>query len=73
MKMAVGYCPMHGPFGIGYGWILQIAVFIMFFLVVLWLIRGQRSDQSPSEVLKSRLARGEITKQEYHRLKKEIE
>jgi putative membrane protein len=66
-------CPMHGYLGMGYGWLFQLAVFILFFLVVWWLLKSQKDSQSPSEILKTRLAKGEITKEEYHTLKKEIE
>ena len=63
---------------IGYGWIIQIIIFILFFLVVFWLLKTQKdgvktsSNETPSQILKRRLASGEITKKEYESLMKEI-
>lgn len=60
----------------GYGWLIQIFIFIVFFLVVWWLIKGQPKQvkkERPSDILKRRLATGEITKKEFEDLKKEIE
>jgi putative membrane protein len=81
--MALGTCPMQGTgfLGMGYGWILQIVVFMLFFLVVWWLLKSNspsikgegRKVESPTEILKRRLATGEITKKEYYELKEEIE
>jgi putative membrane protein len=77
-----GSCPMAGGFfGMGYGWLFQLAIFVIFFLVVWWLLRSNPSfmkgeskpGESPSDILKRRLAKGEITKKEYAELKKEIE
>ena len=78
--MALPQCTMGGMHGglYGYGWILQILIFIAFFAIVLWLIRKQPKEEkaikeTPNEILKRRLASGEITKKEYESLKKEIE
>ena len=80
--MAIGSCPMQGGFlGIGYGWIVQIVIFILFFLVVWWLMKNNSSafaqqkapNESPMDILKKRLAKGEITKKEFEELKKDIE
>jgi putative membrane protein len=60
----------------GYGWLIQIFIFIAFFLVVWWLIKEQPKQvrkERPLEILKRRLASGEITKKEFEDLKKEIE
>jgi putative membrane protein len=81
--MALGTCPMQGSgfFGIGYGWIFQIIIFILFFLVVWWLMKNNSSafkqekapNENPADILKRRLAKGEITKKEFEELKKDIE
>ena len=80
--MAYEACPMGfmgGYFGMGYGWIFQLLIFVMFFLVVWWLLKGNpsfmqdRTRESPKDILKKRLAKGEITVKEYEHLKKEIE
>lgn len=78
--MAIEGCMLHnGFYGMGYGWIFQIVIFVLFFMIVWWLIKGQgqyqqkrAAEKSPQEILKLRLAKGEITKKEYESLKKEL-
>lgn len=75
MNMAVG-CPYSG-FGMGYGWLYQILIFVLFFGVVWWLLKNQPMQKSvsiekPIDILKRRLAKGEITQKEFESLKKEI-
>jgi len=79
--MAISSCPMGGGyFGMGYGWIFQIVIFVIFFFVVWWLLKNNsvmkgesNQNETPSEILKRRLVKGEITKKEYNELKKEID
>jgi putative membrane protein len=60
-----------------FGWILQVLIFVLFFLIVWWLMKSgrftQQQQETAEEILKKRLAKGEITKKEYDSLKKEIE
>lgn len=74
-------CTMMGSgyLGMGYGWIFQIIIFVVFFFVVWWLLKNNavmknenRQDETPLDILKRRLAKGEITRKEYNNLKKEI-
>jgi len=56
-------------------WIL-IAVIIIYFVVNLGKKTGNgkgTGNESPIEILKRRYAKGEITKEEYERMKREIE
>ena len=71
--MAYPTCMMHG--GFGFGWIIQIIIFVAFFAIVWWLLRSNQMQktESASEILKKRLVSGEISKKEYEELKKEIE
>lgn len=63
--------------GMWFGWILWIALFAL----VVWIVlkaparRNGTSSmyESPIEILKRRYAAGEITKEEFERMKKEIE
>ena len=74
--MAFETCPGNfGFFGMGYGWIFQIIILVVFFIIMFWLFRnnGIEKNKSPLEILKQRLAKGEITKKQFEELKKEIE
>ena len=75
MALELGSCPMHnGIFGMGYGIITQIVIFALFFLIVWWLIKkNPQSQEKAIDILKKRLAAGEITKKQFEQLKKEIE
>lgn len=64
----------------GFGWLFQILILILFFLVIWWMLKssgnfgyGCKCNNTAEEILKVRLARGEIDQKEYTRLKKEIE
>ncbi|MBC8500777.1 MAG: SHOCT domain-containing protein [Nanoarchaeota archaeon] len=76
--MMHGYSMGYGF--MGFGWISQIIILILFFLVVWWLIRNSGSfgykcgeNETATDILKKRLAAGEISQKEYQNLKKEIE
>ena len=69
---------MMGYGYLGFGWLFQILILVMFFLVVWWMLRsngifGYKCNESASDILKKRLAKGEISLEEYNKLKKEIE
>ena len=66
--------------GFPYGLLIQLLVFIAFFIVVWWVVQKNslmsspsKNEESPSDILKSRLANGDISLKEYRELKKEIE
>lgn len=66
-------------FGMGFGWIFMV----LFWGALIWLVvtlvnqsqshtnRG-RKDESATEILKKRYAKGEITKKEYEEMRKEL-
>lgn len=74
---------MHDTIGFGfmsYGWIFQIIILILFFLILWWMLKGSgnfgyrsNSNETALNILKKRLASGEIKKEEYLALKKELE
>ena len=74
-----GVCPFgYHPWGMGFGFLFTILIFVVFFLVVWWLLKSNGlgntiTRDSPMDILKKRLARGEISKKEYEELKKEIQ
>ncbi len=63
--------------GDGYGWIIGLIVFIAFIGVIVSVMqRRKNSDRpkynSPLDILKTRYAKGEITKDEYDEKRKHI-
>jgi putative membrane protein len=83
------YYGMQGPggwwpmmhYGFGYGgmfmWIIFLIVigFLIYFIVQAQKMKGQTPTQteSPLDILKKRYAKGEIAKEEYERMKKDLE
>lgn len=76
----VFWCGPQAGAGFGmmwYGWIFWILILIGIFFLI-WVLANQNKNKptpedSSKEILKKRLAKGEITKEEYHKLKKELE
>ena len=79
------YGPMGGPGGgwghmMGYGfvgmlmWIIIMAIIgvLIYFLMQAAMNRG-RAEETPLEILKKRYAKGEVTKEEFERIKKDLE
>ncbi len=58
----------------GYGFVYMIGAQVLFFMIMIglifWIIKTGRSQQSSKEILDTRLASGEINKNEYDSLKK---
>jgi putative membrane protein len=75
-----GWGPMM-HYGFGYGgmfmWIIFLIVvgLLIYFIVNAQKIKGQTQAQYESalDILKKRYAKGEITKEEYERMKKDLE
>ena len=70
----------HGYGFMGVGLLFQILILFLFFAVIWWLVKnsGQfgfkcKKDESALNILKKRLARGEITEEQFKKLRKEIE
>lgn len=57
----------------GFGILIQLLILGLIFFIVFWVLKsGKINSETPEEILKKRLAKGEITKKEYNELKKEI-
>ncbi|MBI2576521.1 SHOCT domain-containing protein [Candidatus Woesearchaeota archaeon] len=68
-----------GPHGLfGFGWIFQILILVAFLAIVWWILKSQGCfgfkvrKEAPMDILKMRLAKGEITQKDFEKLKKEI-
>ena len=71
----------HGMEGIGWGWlglgVLHMVVFwglviLAFAALFKWLGGGSLSESSAMDILKARYAKGELTREQFDRLKREI-
>ncbi len=45
--------------------IAQMLFFIVTIILIIWLVKDKRSDKNPEQVLRMRLASGDITRKEY--------
>lgn len=77
LSMMHGY-DMGGFFGFG---LFGFLILIIIVLILIWMFRGnngsardegRRSERRSLEILDERLAKGEISEEEYERLKKRI-
>lgn len=74
-----GWWPMM-HYGFGYGGVFMWIVFLIVIGVLIYFIvqsqktKGQApiQDESPMGILKKRYAKGEITREEYERIKKDL-
>ncbi len=63
----------------GFGFLFQLLIFVLFFAVLWWLLKESgsrkedRKEDQPLGILKRRLAGGEITKKEFDELRHEVE
>ncbi len=67
----------HMPWGYG-GVFMWLLLLVLIGVVIYFVVRGDKwtkkgDDESPLEILKKRYARGEITREEYNKIKKELE
>ena len=75
------YGPMMGGYGYGYGGMFMWILFLILLGVVIYFIvqntrsknlEGQ-SRETPIDILKKRYAKGEITKEDFDRMKNELQ
>jgi len=74
---------MHYGYGYGYGYggmFMWIIILIVIGLVVYFIVQGQKTkgqtptqNESHLDILKKRYAKGDITKEEYESMKKDLE
>lgn len=56
------------------GWLFTIVFWLAIVLLVIWLFKQLRKPgEDPMEVLKRRYASGELTKERYEEMKRELE
>lgn len=73
-----GYPMMNGGFGYGGAWYSFFPMLIFWLILILLIIFTLKyffqkgADETPLEILKKRLAKGEITEAEFEKLKKKL-
>jgi len=70
-----GWWPMmHYGYGGVFMWIIMIVLIGVLIYLFIQLQKGKAgSTETPLEILKKRYARGEITKEDFDRMKKDLE
>lgn len=72
-----GHMMGYGGYGGNFMWIILIVIAVVIIYFVINQSKTTRNltstGESPTEILKKRYAKGEITKEEFDRLKREIE
>lgn len=70
--------PGWGGLGMIGGGIIMLLFVVGFIALTVWVVKmivqgtSPKSSQSPLDIIKARYARGEISKEEYERLKKDL-
>jgi putative membrane protein len=66
--------------GMGFGWFFMIFFWILIIFGIVYLVKLLTTDKkgnilqdSPLDILKKRYAKGEITKEEYEKIKSDLE
>lgn len=63
----------HNSFGGIAVWIMYLIVVVLLIYIVLHVGSSKPHDGTPLDILKKRYARGEIAKEEYDRMRKDLE
>lgn len=65
--------------GMGFGWIFMIVFWILIILGIVYLIKliaggtgREKTAETATDILKKRYAKGEITKEEFDRMKEDL-
>lgn len=73
MMYGYGPCDMMGPWmGVGLMWILFLVIFMVAVYLIVRSTRQGHPGEAPLDILKSRYAKGEITKEEFEQKKKDL-
>lgn len=62
--------------GMGFGWLFMIGFWVLVILGVVFLVRtllgGAGKGETPLDILRKRYARGEITREEFEKMKSDL-
>ena len=76
MQRWTGHMMDGWGWGMGLGWLIAIAAIVLLIVVITRAPGSRRdggSEDSALDIVKKRYARGEIDKQEYERLRRDLE
>jgi putative membrane protein len=54
-----------------YSWVFQLLILVAVGLIIFWVIRGN-SRENALDIIKKRYAKGEISSEEYRKIKREV-
>jgi putative membrane protein len=67
----------YGWFWPGFGWLFMVPVWVLVIVGIValfkWLTASTSRGETPLDILKARYARGEIGKEEYERMRHELQ
>ncbi len=64
--------------GMGFGWMFMVLFWALVILGIMYIVQtisrrpGQGPEEKPLDILKKRYAKGEITKEEFERMKDDL-
>lgn len=80
MMMGYGFGGPLGWLGMGFGVIIHLAFAALMIMAAIWMFKavfhgghGTERQAGALEILQQRYAKGDITSEEYHHMKKELE
>lgn len=80
MMMGYGFSGPLGWVGMAFGMIVHLAFVALIIMAAIWMFKTVfrtkplvQTEAASLEILKQRYAKGEITSEEYQRMKKELE
>jgi len=69
--------PFNHGWGMGWGWITGLIVFVFIILIIVYSLRKGAPEpdrnELPLDILKKRYASGEISKEQFEEIKKDLE
>ena len=63
---------MHYGFGGWFMWLIPVIVIIVAFYLIMQAQKGRTIQETPLEILKKRYVKGEITKEQFDQMKRDL-
>jgi len=76
MKIMMPWGDYNWGWGMGFGWLFMIVFWVMVLFGIAYVIKritgGAKEEETALDILKKRYAKGELTKDEYDRMKDDL-